>query len=99
MTSTGDSAGDSDYVESTENSPTSPANTPDLAGHISKLEKMHNIAESEIFKIAQPTVIFSCIDKLELPELDDADIEPPKTSKTMAPCRRYSPSHIRRTQP
>ena len=47
-----DSNGDSDYVESTENSPTSPANTPDLAGHISKLEEMHKVVESELVEIA-----------------------------------------------
>ena len=34
----GESEGDSDYVESAKNSPTSSANTPDLEGHISELK-------------------------------------------------------------
>ena len=76
VASTGESDGDSDYVELTKNSPTSPANTPDLAGHISKLEEMHEVAESKLVELTQPTVIFSRIDKLELPELDDAETDP-----------------------
>ena len=44
VASTGESDGDSYYVESTENSPTIPANTPDIAGHIRKLEEMHEVA-------------------------------------------------------
>ena len=39
------SDGDSDYVESAEDSPMILANTPDLAGHISKLEAMHEVLE------------------------------------------------------
>ena len=39
------SDGNSDYVnvKLTENSPTSPANMPDLEGHINELEKMHKV--------------------------------------------------------
>ena len=70
VASIGESDGDSDYVESAENSPTSPANTPDLGGHISELEEMHEVVEGELDVIAQPTVIFSRIEYLEtgLPE-------------------------------
>ena len=46
--SIGESDGDSDYVKSAENSPTSPDNTPDLEGYISELEEMHKVAESEL---------------------------------------------------
>ena len=44
--------GNSDYVKSAKNSPTSPANTPDLEGHISKLEAMHKVSERELDAIA-----------------------------------------------
>ena len=77
MTSIGERNGESDYVESAANSPTSPANTPDLEGYISELEKMHKVVESELVELAQPTVIVSCIDELELPDLNDAETEPP----------------------
>ena len=43
--SIGENAVNSDYVESAKNSPLSPANTPELKGHISELEEMHKIAE------------------------------------------------------
>ena len=74
--SIGESDGDSDYVESSKNSPTSPYNTMDLAGHISKLEEMHEVAEGKLFELARPTVILSCIEKLEISELDDAKTDP-----------------------
>ena len=64
MASIGESDGDSDYVESDEKSPTSPANTPDLTGHIGELEEMNEVAEGELVELAQPTVIFSRIDEL-----------------------------------
>ena len=38
VASIGESDDDSDYFESAKNSPMSPSNTPDLAGHISELE-------------------------------------------------------------
>ena len=41
----GESDGDSDYVESAENSPPSLANTPDLAGHIIEMGAMHKVLE------------------------------------------------------
>ena len=44
----GESDSDSDYVESAENSPTSPSNKPDLEGHISDLEEMYEVAEGKI---------------------------------------------------
>ena len=41
----GESDGNSDYVESTKNSPMSSANTPDLDGYISELEMVHEVSE------------------------------------------------------
>ena len=39
---------------------------------------MHKVAEGEIFGLARPTVIFSRIDELEIPELNDAETDPPE---------------------
>ena len=44
----GESNGNSDYVESAENSPRSSANTPDLEGHISEMETTQKVSEGEI---------------------------------------------------
>ena len=79
VASIGESDGDSDSVESAEKSPTSPANKPHLEGHVSKMEEIHEVAEGELVKLALPTVIFSCIYDLELPELDDAETKSPET--------------------
>ena len=78
VASIGGSDGDSDYVELAENSPPSPANMPDLAGHIIELEEMHDVAEGELDAIARPTVLFSHTDELEIPELADAKTDPPE---------------------
>ena len=43
VASIGGSDGDSYYADSDEKSPTSLSNTPDLVGHISKLEAMHEV--------------------------------------------------------
>ena len=67
-----ESDSDWNYAKLNENSPTSPANTPDLAGHIIELEEMYEVVESKIFELTRPMVLFSRIDKLELPDLDDA---------------------------
>ena len=52
VASIGESNGDSDYVESDENSPTRPENTTDLEGNISELEEMHEVVEGELVKLA-----------------------------------------------
>ena len=39
---------------------------------------MHEVVESELVELARPTVLFSCIDELELPELGDAETDPPE---------------------
>ena len=74
----GEIDGKSDYVELDENSPTGLANTPYLVGHISKLEEMNEVAEGELIELAGPTVLFSCIYELEIPELDNAETNPPE---------------------
>ena len=74
----GESGSDSDYVESAENSPTSPANTLDLTGHVSKMEAIHEVLEGELDAITRPTVLFSHTNELEIPDLADAETDPPK---------------------
>ena len=64
------------YVESAENSPTIPDITLDLAGHIRKMEEMHEVAEVEIVELARPTVLFYRIEKLEILELNNANTNP-----------------------
>ena len=73
----GKSNGDLD-VESDEKSPTIQANTPDLEGHISELEEMHEVAKSKIVKLILPTVIFSHIEEIKIPELNNAKTNPPE---------------------
>ena len=51
----------------------SPANTPDLAGHIIELEEMHEVADGKLVELARPTVLSSRIEKLKIPELDNAE--------------------------
>ena len=70
------------------------ANTPDLAGHISKLGEMHEVLKGEIDAISLSTVLFSHTDELKIPELANA-----KTSKTMAPCRQSKPRRPHRNRP
>ena len=79
MASIGESDGDSNYCESAVNSPMSPANTPDLEGHISELEEMHEVAEGDLVELARPMVLFSLIDELKLPELDNAKTDLPES--------------------
>ena len=74
----GGSDGKSDYVESTENLPMSLSNTPGLKVHVRELETIHKVSEGEIDAIVRPTVLFSHNDKLKIPELVDAETDPPE---------------------
>ena len=74
----GGSDGNSDYVELSEKSPTSPANTLDLVGHIIKLEAMHEVSEGEIDATTQPTVLFYHTNEIKILELADAKTDPPE---------------------
>ena len=67
----------SDYAAA-KNSPTSPAYTPDLAGHISELEKIHKFVEGNFDTIARPTVLSSHIDEIKIPYIDDDKTNPPE---------------------
>ena len=78
VASIGETDGNSDYVESAKNSRTSPANTPDLKGHISELEEMNKVGEGKLVEISRSTVIFSCIDELEILELNYDETNPPE---------------------
>ena len=75
VASFGGSYGESDYVELAKNSPIISSKTPDLKGHTRKLEKMHKVSEGEINAIVRPTVLFSHIDEIKIPELADADAD------------------------
>ena len=77
-TSFGGSEDNSYYVQPSENSPTILVNTPDLAGHISKLEAMHEVLEGELDVIARPTVLFSHREEIEITELADAETNLPE---------------------
>ena len=99
VASIGESNGESDYVESDKSSPMIPANTTDFMGHISKLEEMHEVAEGELVKIARPTVLFSRINELEIPDLDNVKTDLTETTNTMAPRRRSTPRIPCRTHP
>ena len=91
------SDGNSDYVESEKNSPTIPDNTPDIAGHISELGGMHEIAEGELDTTARPTVLFSHTDELEIQELAVAKTNPHENRQddgAMTPVNtQFSPTH------
>ena len=73
-----ESDGESDYVESAENSPMSLSNTLDLEVHIVELDEMHEVAEDYLVKLSQPMVLFSRIDDSELSELNNAETDPPE---------------------
>ena len=93
----GGSDGNSDYVESDKNSPTIPYNTPDIAGHISELGGMQEVAEGELDTTARPTVLFSHTDELEIQELAVAKTNPHENRQddgAMTPVNtQFSPTH------
>ena len=41
-------------------------------------KKIHEVSEGELVEHAQPTVLLSCIDELEISELDNAKTDPPE---------------------
>ena len=67
-----------DYVELAEKTPTSSYNTPDLEGHIRKLETTHELLEGDINTIAQPTVFFYLTNELKMTEFADSETGPPE---------------------
>ena len=97
VASIGGSYGDSDYVKSAKNSPTSPSNMPDLAGHIRDLEAVHEVLEGELKAIARPTVLLSHTNELKIPEPAEAETDPPKNHQdngAMPPVNTHpSPLH------
>ena len=74
----GGSDGKSEYVKSTENSPSSSANMLEFSGHIRELKMIHEVTVGEINEIIQPTVLFYHTNKLKITELYDAKTEPTK---------------------
>ena len=62
--SSGEIDGNSEYVKSPENSPTSSANTPELEGCIREIQYMHKDTKVDIDGIDQPTEIFNQTNEL-----------------------------------
>ena len=60
-----------------ENLPTSLDNTPELAGHIHKLQQMHEVAAVNIKDFYQPTDIF-----IQPNEVDSTDLDTNNTTST-----------------
>ena len=59
MVSSGDINGNSDYAELQENLPAISVNTPDVAGHISKLKQMHEVSAVDLREFSQPREFFT----------------------------------------
>ena len=78
VASVGGGDGDSDYVESAKISPMRPDNVLDHEGHNIELEEMHEVAEGELDAIAQPKVISSHTNEIEIMELADDETDPPE---------------------
>ena len=74
----GGSDSDSYYVDSAKNSPTSSANTPDLKGHIIKMETMREVLEGKIDTSLRPTALFSYTNELKILEIADTETDPPE---------------------
>ena len=67
--SSGESDGNSEYVDFPKTAPTSSANTLELEGHIIELQQMHEVAEENIDDINQPTELFTHTKNLNPTEL------------------------------
>ena len=52
------------------------ANTPDLEGHIRKIETMYKVSEREIDAIVRLTVLFYHTKQIGILELSDTDTDP-----------------------
>ena len=58
---------------------------------------MHEVAEGDLAELARSTVLFSRINKLEIPELDNAETDPPENHQdngaTLLVNTQSSPPH------
>ena len=72
----GESDGNSDYVELRKNSPMSSDNTPELKGHIQELQQMHKVAKVELGEITQPTDIFTQPNKIDPMDITNEETTP-----------------------
>ena len=79
MASSGESNGNSDYVDSHENLPTILTNITELKGHIYELQKMYEVAEVNIEDFSQPTELFTQPDKVDPTEIANDDTTPAET--------------------
>ena len=76
VASSGDSDGNSEYVESPENLPTRLANTLQLKSNILELQHMNEVAEDNLDEITQPTELLTHPDEINPTELTDDDTTP-----------------------
>ena len=74
--SSGESDGNSDYVESHKKLLTSSSITPELEGHIKKTEQIYNIDAIEIKYFIQPTDIFTQTDEVDPMEISYYETTP-----------------------
>ena len=53
---------------------------PDFAGHIRKMETMHEVLVEDIDAIVQPTVIFAQTNEIGIMDIADAETETTKNN-------------------
>ena len=73
VASSGESNGKSDYIESCKNLPASSENMPEIVGHISKLEQMHEFAAVNIRDFSQPRELFTQPDEVNPTDISNND--------------------------
>ena len=76
--SSGESDGNSDYINSCKNLPASSVNTPEIAGHISEIEQLHEVAVVEIGEFYQLRELFTHPDEVDPTELANDETTPAK---------------------
>ena len=91
--------GESDYVDSRENLPTSLANILELEVHIQELQQMHEDNRLYLEDINQPIELFTQINKIDPTELSDYEFNRLKTTVTMVLHYCIAPNHHSRTHP
>ena len=77
----GESGGGSYYAELRKNFSTSLTSTPELKGHIQKIQQMHEVSAVEFEDFTQPTEIFTYHNEFKPTELADEDTTPAENNK------------------
>ena len=76
-----DSDSKADYIKSCENLPMRLVNTPELAGHIRKIQLMHVVTAVDLKELSQQTNIFTHPKKVDPTELANDDTTPAKNQQ------------------